>query len=142
MENKDLVLAQWQTCVEMANSVSQRRDTLNNLFVTLNMSILTAISIVSNMTSVDTKSIVVSFVGFFVCIVWMVILSNFRILNCKKFEIINDLETRLPEQPFNREWKLLKQNTEYIDSTLLERSIPIIFILAYTILIYTLIPNC
>ena len=25
------LLAQWQTCVEMANSVSSRRDTMNNL---------------------------------------------------------------------------------------------------------------
>lgn len=24
-----VILAQWQTCVEMANSVSQRRDTMN-----------------------------------------------------------------------------------------------------------------
>lgn len=36
-EDKDQdVLAIWQTCVEMANGVSQRRDTMNNLFVTLN----------------------------------------------------------------------------------------------------------
>ena len=33
--NEDLILAQWQTCVEMANSVSQRRDTMNNVFITL-----------------------------------------------------------------------------------------------------------
>ena len=25
----ELLLAQWQTCVEMANSISQRRDTMN-----------------------------------------------------------------------------------------------------------------
>lgn len=34
------VLAQWQTCVEMANATSQRRDTMNNIFVTLNLGIL------------------------------------------------------------------------------------------------------
>lgn len=41
----EIVLAQWQTCVEMANSVSQRRDTMNNIFVTLNLAIVAAISI-------------------------------------------------------------------------------------------------
>ena len=34
-ENQEALLAQWQTCVEMANAVSERRDTMNNLFVTL-----------------------------------------------------------------------------------------------------------
>jgi len=35
-EPKDeLLLAQWQTCVEMANSISQRRDTMNNIFYNL-----------------------------------------------------------------------------------------------------------
>ena len=41
--NVDVVLAQWQTCVEMANSISQRRDAMNNLFVTLNLAIIAAI---------------------------------------------------------------------------------------------------
>lgn len=29
-EKMELILSQWQTCVEMANSVSQRRDSMNN----------------------------------------------------------------------------------------------------------------
>ena len=39
----ELILAQWQTCVEMANSVSQRRDSMNNIFITLNLAILATI---------------------------------------------------------------------------------------------------
>lgn len=34
-EDKELLLNQWQTCVDMANSVSQRRDNMNNIFITL-----------------------------------------------------------------------------------------------------------
>ena len=45
----EIILAQWQTCVEMANSISQRRDTMNNIFVTLNLAIIAAISITWNM---------------------------------------------------------------------------------------------
>ena len=30
-DKTEIILAQWQTCVEMANSVSQRRDTMNNI---------------------------------------------------------------------------------------------------------------
>ena len=32
-EQQETLLAQWQTCVEMANAVSERRDNMNNLFV-------------------------------------------------------------------------------------------------------------
>ena len=39
-EKMEVILAQWQTCVEMANSISQRRDMMNNIFVTLNLAIL------------------------------------------------------------------------------------------------------
>lgn len=42
-DKTDVILAQWQTCVEMANSVSQRRDTMNNIFVTLNLAEINAI---------------------------------------------------------------------------------------------------
>ena len=38
--DKQLALAQWQTCVEMANAVSQRRDATNNLFVTLHLAVV------------------------------------------------------------------------------------------------------
>ena len=95
MENKDIILTQWQTCVEMANSISQRRDTLNNLFVTLNMAILTAISIIW-----DLKSLIVSLIGILLCFAWIFILRNFKILNSEKFKVINDIENKLPEKPF------------------------------------------
>ena len=34
----EITLTQWKTCVEMADSISKRRDTLNNTFTTLNIS--------------------------------------------------------------------------------------------------------
>ena len=33
-KSEETLLTQWQTCVEMANAVSQRRDAMNNLFGT------------------------------------------------------------------------------------------------------------
>ena len=135
MENKDIILAQWQTCVEMANSISQRRDTLNNLFVTLNMAILTAISIIW-----DLKSLIISLLGVLLCFAWIFLLRNFRILNSEKFKVINDIENKLPEKPFIKEWELLKDR-KYIDGTILEYFIPSIFIVSYIVLIIILICN-
>ena len=48
----EIILAQWQTCVEMANSVSQRRDTMNNIFVTVHLALVAAVSLTFNMESI------------------------------------------------------------------------------------------
>ena len=45
-DNEATILAQWQTCVDMANATSQRRDSMNNLFATLNIALIAATSIV------------------------------------------------------------------------------------------------
>lgn len=68
MENKneETILAQWQTCVEMANSVSQRRDTMNNIFVTVNLAIIAAVSL-----TFEFKSIFILAAGIVLCILWI-----------------------------------------------------------------------
>lgn len=125
---EDLLLAQWQTCVEMANSISQRRDTMNNIFITLNLAIMAAVSVVW-----DIKSILILAAGVVVCILWILFIRNYKLLNTAKFEVINDIEKKLPCQPFNDEWDKLKCNKKYRDGTKLERLLPIMFILLYIV---------
>ena len=130
-ENKtDIILAQWQTCVEMANSVSQRRDTMNNIFVTLNLAIITAVSI-----KWDIKSLFILVAGLVICGIWLLFIRNYKLLNTEKFNVINDIEKKLPVQPFNDEWKKLELNKKYKDSTKLEKALPITFIVLYIIAI-------
>ena len=95
-DNKEIILAQWQTCVDMANSTSQRRDAMNNLFATLNIALIAATSIVW-----DLKSIMMAVGGVILCSVWLAFVKYFRQLNEAKFKVINDLEKKLPEQPFS-----------------------------------------
>ena len=83
-DNKDVLLAQWQTCVEMANSISQRRDTMNNIFVTLNLAIMATVSIVW-----DIKSLLLLVAGIVVCALWILFIRNYKKLNSAKFDVIN-----------------------------------------------------
>ena len=103
----EIVLAQWQTCVEMANSVSQRRDTMNNIFVTLNLAIVAAISI-----NWDMKSLFILVAGIVVCVIWLLFIRNYKLLNTEKFNVINEIEKKLPVKPFNDEWKKLERNKQ------------------------------
>lgn len=122
----ELLLAQWQTCVEMANSISQRRDTMNNFFVTLNLAIVAAVSIV-----LDIKSILILVAGIVVCFLWILFIRNYKQLNAIKFEIINKMEEGLPYHAFNEEWEKLQNSKKYMDSTKLEKFLPIMFIILY-----------
>lgn len=133
-DKTEIVLVQWQTCVEMANSVSQRRDTMNNIFVTLNLAIIATISI-----NWDIKSLFILAAGIVVCFIWLLFIRNYKLLNAEKFNVINEIEKKLPVKPFNDEWKKLERNKKYKDSTKLEKTLPIMFIVLYAIAIITIV---
>ena len=133
-DKTEIILAQWQTCVEMANSVSQRRDSINNIFVTLNLAIIAAVSI-----TWDLKSLFILAAGIVICIIWILFIRNYKLLNTEKFNVINDIEKKLPVKPFNDEWKKLKSNKKYRDSTKLENTLPIMFIVLYVIAIAAIV---
>lgn len=133
-KNVDVILAEWQTCVEMANSVSQRRDSMNNIFVTLNLAVITAVSFTWNI-----KSLFILLAGALICVIWIFSIRNYKMLNQEKFKVINKIEKELPVMPFNEELSLLKMNKKYMDGTMIETFIPIIFIGLYIIAIIVVI---
>lgn len=134
----EILLAQWQTCVEMANSVSQRRDAMNNIFVTLNIAIVAAVSI-----TWELKSLLILLTGIAVCVTWILFICNYRLLNMEKFNVINTIEEKLPVKPFNDEWNRLKNNKKYKDGTKLEIILPITFIILYVMaILIVLIMKC
>lgn len=132
----EIILCQWRTCVEMANSVSQRRDSMNNIFITLNLAILATISMVW-----DIKSIFLLVSGIVFCCVWLSFINNYKLLNCEKFKVIQDLEIQLPAQPLREEWEKLQKIKKYKDGTFLEKTLPRTFIFIYTLVILFIVLN-
>lgn len=124
--DRDIILAQWQTCVEMANSISQRRDTMNNIFVTLNLAVVATIQY-----DVVKKSLPIMIIGILFCLIWVFLIRHYRYLNSKKFEVINEMEKELPSKPFSDEWTKLKKPGWYIDTSRYEYLLPTIFIIAH-----------
>ena len=133
-DKKQDVLAIWQTCVEMANGVSQRRDTMNNLFVTLNIAVIAAVSWMW-----DVKTVFLCVAGLVICVVWLLYINNFKRLNTAKFRVIYDLEERLGVTPFKDEWDIMKKTKRYLEGTKLERILPIAFALGYAVVFVILI---
>lgn len=133
-KSEETLLTQWQTCVEMTNAVSQRRDAMNNLFVTLNLAIVAAASFIW-----DAKTIMLLVSGIIVCVVWIFFIRNFRELNRAKFEVINKLEQSLPVSAFSDEWQSLKKSKKYIEGTKLEKVLPYAFCVLYVVIFILII---
>ena len=133
-EKTNIILTQWQTCVEMANSVSQRRDATNNLFVTVNLAITATVSVVW-----DLKSLFLLIVGIAICTLWIKMINHFRVLNKEKFNVITTLENSLPSKPFFDEWARLSNNSQYKDATFWEKFLPWVFVGLYVVAIVAIL---
>ena len=126
------LLEQWKTALEMSNSLSDRRASAHNFFITINSALVAFFSI-------NTRHTVVSgILGIILCIVWILAIQNYKKLNAIKFEIINEMETALPASVFKYEWHLAKMR-KYRLLTWLETLIPYIFICTYSIVILYMI---
>lgn len=122
------ILEQWKTCVEMANSTSEKRNNSNSIFITINAALFAVISF-----TLDYKSILLSAVGIVVCVLWQKSIKSYKQLSSKKYHIINEIEKRLPLAPFAYEWDKLKNEDQYKGLISFERVLPKIFIVVYII---------
>lgn len=113
----------------MADRVSERRVTVNNLFITLNSVILALSAIIPKKSDVS-----IAIVGIIISFLWITTITSYKNLNSAKFKVINELEKQLPTQPFNYEWFLVGEGQDkkkYKKLTQIEKNIPIIFIIIY-----------
>lgn len=127
-EYDTVVLEQWKTCVEMANSNTEKRTNSNNIFITINAALLAVVSF-----SLDYKSIILSVVGIAVCVVWLYSIESYKKLSSVKYHIVNEIEQRLPLKPFAYEWEKLNVEKKYLGLTKIEKILPWLFILLYGI---------
>lgn len=123
------------------NNISQRRDTTNNVFITLNLAIITAVSSISSIENIS-KFVILIF-GMGICFLWFLLIKNFKTLNKIKFEIINEIEEKLPLQPFKDEWerlnKLKNSEEKYKNFTKIESYLPLVFSVLYLIYMFSII---
>ena len=124
------VMEQWKTCVEQANSNTEKRNNSNGLFITLNTGLFAVITFTG-----DNKSILLSVVGIVVCVLWLNMIRSYQQLSCVKYDIVNEIESKLPLAPFTYEWEKLKLEHNYIGLTKIEQAIPRVFLFIYVVAI-------
>lgn len=120
------VLEQWKTCVEQANNNTEKRNNANGLFITINAGLVAAITF-----AWDYKSVLLSVVGIVVCVLWLNMIRSYRQLSSVKYDIVNEIEKKLPLAPFTYEWEKLRLEHNYVGLTKIETVIPWVFLLLY-----------
>jgi hypothetical protein len=135
--HKDLY-DQYRLFIEMTDRMHQRRQQLVNWFLTLNTGFITAIGV---LVEKEINLILIAglaFIGVSICVIWRKLLKSYKQIKCGRFQVIHEIEEKLPLQLFKAEWEALKEGKDfktYEPVTQLEQSIPMVFGAAYILVV-------
>lgn len=135
-----ILAEQWKTSVDFAKDISNRRQSMNGLFMTGLSLLLSGILFSNGMSNIDyyQYSIIVltiCFVGLVLCYLWVKNLNYYSTLNIVKYNAIRELEKHLPAKVYTYE------NDNYYDSksgrksfSKIEKRIPMVFAFVFLVI--------
>jgi hypothetical protein len=127
------LLEQYKLYVETTNKISDRRGNAHTLLLTVNTSLVTVYGLVLGKDPIDKVqgpwTWLVPIAGLIVAITWFLLIRYYRSLNSAKFEVIHQVETRLPIRLFDLEWQYLGRGRtwRHVPLTHVEQYIPVAF---------------
>lgn len=133
---------QYRLFVESADRISSRRDKTNNFFLTVNTALVAFVGLRESAgvgVAVPTARlwlVLVAVAGFLLCLTWWRLILSYRQLNSAKFDVIHQIEARLPLAVYDAEWESLgrgRQAGQYRPFTRLEVRVPVVFAVLYLI---------
>jgi hypothetical protein len=141
IKEEDIILEQYKLYVDTAEKVSDRRQSSNSFYLTLNSVLLTFTGFLTSLY-LEFWHIIIAVAGVCISLLWFLSITSFRNLNSGKFKIIHCLEEKLPIKLFKDEWACLEKgrNTKkYIKLSLVEQGVPFIFITLYIVIIILMV---
>jgi hypothetical protein len=144
---QDHLLEQYKLYIEMTDRISQRRQSANTWFLTINTALLTAIGAfltkeaAANVITTDISIavlLVISFAGGLNCLLWWRLIVSYKQMNSGKFSVIHEIENKLPLKIYDAEWEALGRGEDsslYQPFTHIEQLVPLVFGLLYLSLI-------
>jgi len=138
MSNKeDLILEEYKLYVGTAEKVSDRRHSTNSYFLTIN-SVVLGLSGYFIASGMKAMYIAIPVIGLLISILWFEMICNYRRLNKAKFDVIHEIEKRLPISLFKMEQDILERS-KYRKLSKIENCVPLVFLIFYlAILAFTL----
>lgn len=139
---KQHLLEQYKLYVEMADKISERRQSANSFFLTIN-TVIVSLTTYFTLGGILSDSILlyipISLAGLLICYTWYRLIRSYKDLNTAKFKVIHEIEQKLPCAPYGLEWEKVgrgKNPKLYLPFTHIEIYIPWVF---FTLHIFVLI---
>ncbi len=133
------LLEQYKLYVNMADKVSERRQSTNNYFILFNSFLVSVFGVLSGFESMSKQHMwqyLLLFAGFLVSIIWGTLIGSSRQLNSVKLTLIHEVESRLPAALYNSEWNILGEckRRRCLSFAHMEQFVPWIFAGIYILL--------
>ena len=137
------LLEQYKLYVQSAENVSARRVASSRYLLTVNAALVALYGLQSQFPDPPWLNVLVPLLGIVVSLLWHRIIASHRNLNAVKFEIIHELERKLPAALYAHEWQLADggRGKRYRSVTDIERWVPLIFLALHLILLAVLARN-
>jgi hypothetical protein len=129
------LLEMWKLMSEMSDRVSQRRQTANAFYLSINTAVIGAAAVLGG-PGEAWRVVALSAAGVAICGAWLRAIGSYKTLNTAKFEVIHALERRLPAAPYTDEWVLLdpdRDGTRHRPFHRVETAVPWIFLAVHAI---------
>ncbi|MGK7956000.1 MAG: hypothetical protein AB4063_12240, partial [Crocosphaera sp.] len=89
-----------------------------------------------NLIYPKTLFLLLSILGFILCISWLITIHSYKQLNSLKFKVIHEMEEELPFPCYKREWYIEQSKSlNYRRLSKVEKIIPILLGIIYIILV-------
>lgn len=124
-------------------SLINRRGTNSRYFLTVNAGLSSVTGLVLELEpagSIWTAALPIA--GIIVCTVWWLLTRSYRILTKARFDVINEMEARLPAAPYTDEWRMIKNGSAYSQYKSIARQeaiVPLVFVALYVIFLIAII---
>lgn len=102
------LLDQYKLYVEMADRISQRRTNANTYFLSVNSAILAFVGYLTSKNSNEYMWLL-ALAGCMLTLFWYNIINSYRNLNSAKWQVVQDIEKRLPISPYDAEWDAVQR---------------------------------
>ena len=136
--DKSILLEQYKLYVEMTDRISQRRQSTNTYFLSVNTFLISSfVYLTINKYSIHSAFIIL-LAGWAFCYIWYRLIRSYKDLNSGKFKVVLEIEGLLGYAPYDIEWNKLgcgKDRKLYKPFTEIEPFVPLIFAVLYPIMI-------
>lgn len=133
------LLEQYKLYQSSAEKISDRRQTANAFFVTINTTLVSLISYLNfGATNPSKYYWAIALAGIAISFMWYRLVRSYKDLNTAKFKVIHEIEKSLPVSPYDAEWEAVGrgENSElYLPFTHIEIFIPWVFLTLHSLIL-------